>query len=174
MKRSAAFFGAWTLVLALSAAGCGRVVGIPSSGAVVGAELNESQRFTLKSTDGSVVSLAQLLSQKRLVLINFWATWCGYCVEEMPDFVKLQEAQQDKGFTVLAVNVGESAAQASAFAKRHGLNFPVLLDEDMAVSQAYGLVGIPSSYLVDSGGKVIGEYHGFTPELVSDVESHLG
>ena len=152
--------------------GCGRVVGIPSSGAVSG-QLTEEQKFTLKKTDGTVVSLAQLLGQKKLVLLNFWATWCTYCVEEMPDLVDLQNRHQSNGFTVLAVNVGESVSQASAFEKKHGLNFPVVLDEDMAVSQKYGLVGIPVSYLVDSQGIVIGEYHGFTPKLVSDVEKNL-
>ena len=163
----------WAAVLALVflTAGCGRVVGIPSGG--VSDRLTEEQKFTLKNTDGTVLSLPQLLTQKKLVLLNFWATWCTYCVEEMPDLVKLQSDQQSKGFTVLAINVGESAAQASNFEKKNGLNFPVVLDEDMAVSQKYGLVGIPVSYLVDSQGNVIGEYHGFTSQLVSDVEKNL-
>jgi peroxiredoxin len=170
MKRRFAVPAA--LLLFVAAAGCSKVVGIPSGGAV-GQTLTEAQKFTLKSTDGSAVSLAQVLSQKKAVLLNFWATWCTYCVEEMPDLVKMQSAHESKGFTVLAVNVGETAEQASAFEKKMGLNFPVVLDTDNAVAQAYGLVGIPVSYLVNSEGKILGEYHGFTPKMVSDVSRAL-
>lgn len=166
MKRSIV-----VLLSFFALSGCGRVAGIPSS--MVGSTLTEEQKFTLKSTDGSLVSLAQLLSQKKSVLVNFWATWCTYCVEEMPDLVKLQTKHEAKGFTVLAVNEGESASQAVAFVKKRGLNFPVVVDEDMAVGQSYGLVGIPTSILLSSEGKVIGQYTGFTPQLVSDVEKSV-
>ena len=163
----------WLLILFIfSISGCGKMTGIPM-GNPVGGELTAAQKFTLKNLDGGVTELNQLLSQKKLVLINFWATWCGYCVEEMPDLVKLQAANESRGFTVLAVNVGESGKQVSDFAKKMGLNFPIVLDEDNAVSQSYGLVGIPVSYLVGSTGKVLGEYHGFTPKLVSDIEGNL-
>jgi peroxiredoxin len=154
-------------------AGCGRVTGIPM-GSSVGAELTSDQKFTLKNMDGTVTDLSQVLTQKKLVLLNFWATWCTYCVEEMPDLIKLQSQYEANGFTVLAVNVGESAEQASAFAKKLGLNFPVVLDEDSAVSRSFGLVGVPVSYLVSSDGKILGEYHGFIPKLVSDVKKNLG
>ena len=151
--------------------GCARVAGIPSS--MAGSMLTEEQKFTLKTPDGSELSLAQTLTQKKLVLVNFWATWCGYCVEEMPDLVKLQAKNEAKGFTVIAVNAGESASQAGAWAKKHGLNFPVVLDTDMTVAQHYGLVGIPTSFLISADGKIIGQYSGFTAKLVSDVEKGL-
>jgi len=153
-------------------AGCGRVTGIPM-GSAVSSELTPIQKFTLKNLDGGVTDLSQVLTQKKLVLLNFWATWCTYCVEEMPGLIKLQARHGSDGFTVIAVNVGESAGQASVFAKKMGLNFPVVLDEDNAVAQSFGLVGIPVSYLVSSDGKVLGEYHGFTPKLLSDVEKSL-
>ena len=158
--------------MALFLGGCGRVAGIPSS--ISGSMLTEEQKFTLKTPDGSILSLAQVLSQKKSVLVNFWATWCTYCVEEMPDLVKLQTKHEAEGFTVIAVNAGESASQAGAWAKKHGLNFPVALDEQMTVSQSYGLVGIPTSFLITSDGKIVGQYSGFTPKLVSDVERTLG
>ena len=151
--------------------GCGRVAGIP--GSMSGSMLTEDQKFTLKTTDGDVLSLAQVLTQKKAVLVNFWATWCSYCVEEMPDLVKLQAKNEARGFTVIAVNSGESAGQAGGWAKKHGLNFPVVLDEDMSVSQHYGLVGIPTSFLITSDGKVVDQYSGFTPKLVLDVERTL-
>lgn len=153
----------------LFSAGCGRVTGIPTGSAVSG-ELTPAQRFTLKNLDGGVTDLSQVLAQKKAVLINFWATWCTYCVEEMPDLIELQARYGPNDFTVIAVDVGESAGQVSAFAKKMGLNFPVVLDQDNAVAQNFGLVGIPVSYLVSSDGKILGEYHGFTPKLISDVE----
>lgn len=166
MKRLAA-----VLLVALALAGCGRVSGIPSS--LTGGTLTEAQRFILKTPEGNVLSLPQTLAQKKSVLLNFWATWCAYCVEEMPDLVRLQSRLEAKGFAVIAVNAGESAGQAAAFAKKMGLNFPVALDEDMAVAQAYRLVGIPTSFLISSDGRILGQYNGFTPGLVSDVEESL-
>ena len=164
----------FVLILLMAAlTGCGKVNLAPIGGGAMGQSLTPEQRFVLKSTDGSVVDLSQVLAQKKLVLINFWATWCTYCVEEMPELIKLQEAHAAKGFTVLAVNVGETSTQADAFAKAKGLNFPVVLDEDSSVAQRYGLVGIPVSILVDSAGNVLGEYHGFNPKLISDVEKAL-
>lgn len=156
----------------LLSTGCGRVTGIPMGSSVSG-ELTPAQKFTLKNLDGGVTDLSQVLAQKKVVLLNFWATWCTYCVEEMPDLIELQARHGSSGFTVIAVNVGESAEQASAFAKKTGLNFPVVLDQDNAVAQSFGLVGIPVSYLVSSDGKILGEYHGFTPKLISDVEKAL-
>ncbi len=167
MKRYAA-----VLLAAFALAGCGeRVAGIPSS--MVGFQLTEAQTFTLKSPDGSVVSLAQTLSQKKSVLVNFWATWCSYCMEEMPDLIKLQTRLGSKDFTVIGVDSGESASQVAETMKKKGINFPIALDEDMTVAQSYGLVGIPTSFLISSDGKIIGQYSGFTPKLVSDVEKSL-
>ena len=166
MKRYAA-----VILAVFTLSGCGRVAGIPSS--LSGSELTEGQKFTLKTPDGSMLSLAQVLSQKKSVLVNFWATWCSYCVEEMPDLVKLQAKNEPRGFTVLGVNAGENASQAAAFIRKHGINFPVVLDEDMAVSQQYNLIGLPTSFLISSDGKIIGQYTGFTPSLVSDVEKSL-
>ena len=165
-----AFVVLWAAIVV---AGCGKVNLAPIGGGAMGESLTTEQRFVLKNIDGQTTDLSQVLSQKKLVLLNFWATWCTYCVEEMPDLVKLQAKNESRGFTVLAVNVGESVAQASDFAKKFNLNFPVVVDETSAVAQAYGLVGIPVSYLVASDGKIIGEYHGFTPKMIADVESNL-
>jgi peroxiredoxin len=159
--------------LAFVVTGCSNVTGSGSVTSSMGSELKQVHRFTLMNPQNDAVSLDQLLAKNKSVLINFWATWCGFCVEEMPDLVKLQARLEGQGFTVLAVDVGESAAQASAFAKKMGLNFPIVLDEDNTVAQNYGIVGIPISYLISSEGKILGEYHGFTQKLVTDVETSL-
>ncbi len=166
------FLGLMMAGMILFSSGCERVTGLPAGGAV-NRELTQAQRFKLKNIDGTVTDLSQVLMKKKLVLINFWATWCGFCVEEMPDLVKLQKWHEGEGFTVVAVNSGESAHQAAAFAAKFRLNFPVVLDEDNEISQSYGIVGIPVSYLVSSDGKILGEYHGFTRRLVSDIKKNL-
>ena len=153
----------------------GGCAGKPGSGSAIGSggHLTAEQRFTLKNLNNENTGLDQVLANNKAVLIDFWATWCGYCVEEMPDLIRLQEANKGRGFTVLAVNVGESSRQASAFSDKMKLNFPIVLDEDMAVSQKYGLVGIPTSILVNSTGKILGVYHEFSHSLEADVEKAL-
>ena len=171
MKKAAAaiLFGAFLF----SGAGCSGLNGSGSSRSSLGTELKPTQRFTLMNLNNEAVSLDQLLSQHKAVLLNFWATWCSFCIEEMPDLVKLQSRLESQGFTILGVDVGETAEQAGPFVKKMGLNFPIVLDGDNTVAQNYNLVGIPVSYLIGPDGKILGEYHGFSKKLVSDVEDSL-
>jgi len=131
------------------------------------------QTFTLKDLAGQDVSSETLLAQNKAVLINFWATWCPPCQEEIPDLIKLQEKYGESGLTILGVDVGESQAKVSRFVKKMGMNYPVVLDEDMEVARQYGIVGIPTTYLVSSDGTILGRYHAFTRKLVADVEKAL-
>jgi peroxiredoxin len=140
---------------------------------MTGATLNDAQRFTLKDTQGAEFKLDDALAKNKAVLLNFWATWCGYCVEEMPDLIKLHAQYKDKGFTVVGVNAGESAEAAERFMAKQGVNFPVVLDEEMTVSNAYNVVGIPTTILLSSSGQVLGEYHSFTKKLQADVAKAL-
>ena len=129
--------------------------------------------FTLKDLNGADQNLETLLGEHKAVLINFWATWCPPCREEIPDLIRLQEKYKDASFTILGVNVGESQAKVSAFVKKIGINYPVVLDQDNVVSEQYGVVGIPTSLLVNSKSRIIGEYHSAGPELFADVEKAL-
>lgn len=172
MKR---VLGLGTLVMGLFfMAGCGFIKFTPSQPmGSVGETLTAEQRFTLKNLQGEDVTLDSMLQSNKLVLLNFWATWCGYCVEEMPDLVRLQNDFGSKGFTVLALDMGETAEQAASFSKEHGLNFPILLDPETATAQTYGIVGIPVSILLDSTGKVLGQYNIYNEKLRADVEKAL-
>ena len=136
-------------------------------------DLRESQKFVLSDLQGSPLNLSDLLKQKKAVLINFFATWCPPCREEIPDLIQLQEKLKDRSFTILGVDVGESKNKVESFAKKMGINYPIALDIDMKVSEEYSIVGIPTTFLVSSDGKVLGKYHAFTPELVSDIEKAL-
>lgn len=150
-------------------AGCGGGAGSGRSHGMISAE----QRFTLKDLNGEDVSLDQTLASKKAVLVNFWATWCPPCREEIPDLIRLQDKYGDKGFTVLGVDVGESARRVKPFAEKNHMNYPILLDSDNAAAEAYRVVGIPTSLLIDHEGRILGEYHAATPQLFLDVESAL-
>lgn len=116
--------------------------------------MTQAPDFTLRDTGGGTVSLSG--QRGRLVLLNFWATWCGPCRDEMPSMEALSRNFGGQGFTILAVNQKESAARVIKFMKTHGLNFNVPLDTDGRVNSAYRVYGIPVSYLIDGNGNVIG------------------
>lgn len=137
------------------------------------ANSGELKDFTLNDLSGQKVNFKQLVSSKKAVLLNFWATWCPPCREEIPGLVSLQKKYEAEGFTVLGVSIGESHKKVSNFAKKMGMNYPVLLDSDQKVGESYQIVGIPTSYLYDSTGALVGEYHAYTPELVADIQKTL-
>lgn len=97
----------------------------------------------------------------RVVILHFWASWCPYCLEEMPAFEKLYGKYREKGLAVLAVNVGQDRDTVEAFLGRLGISYPVLLDSDRKAARKYGVVGLPRTYLLDRKGaikyKVLGE-----------------
>jgi thiol-disulfide isomerase/thioredoxin len=109
---------------------------------------------------GNEVTLAHF--KGRALLVNFWATWCGPCIEEMPSLNRLQAELGGKDFTVLTINEDrQGAAVAGPFLQKRGLtNLGVHADRQMALARAFGLQGMPSSYLVDRNGKVIGSFVG--------------
>lgn len=144
-----------------------------SSGSLSANELSPEDYFTLKDTEGKSVSFADTVHANKAVLLNFWASWCSPCREEIPDFIELQKNYSSKGFTIIGVNVGESQKKVSSAIQKLGINYPVLLDEEMAVAQNYRVVGIPTSYLINSKGKVLGAYHSYSDQLLQDIKNAL-
>jgi peroxiredoxin len=97
----------------------------------------------------------------RVVLVNFWATWCGPCLEEMPSIEKLRRSLDARRFAVVAVNVGEGPNAAQKFAEKMGLDgFNILLDRDIKTSRAWGARVLPATFIVDPDGKVRYSYYG--------------
>jgi peroxiredoxin len=125
---------------------------------------NLAPDFQLQNLDGQTVSLGNL--QGKPVLINFWATWCGYCVDEMPYIQEIYEEWSDKGLVVLAINIGESSSKAEEFMQSQNLSFTVLLDTKQDVAQRYNVTGIPTTFFIDKDGiiqdKVIGAFQNKT------------
>jgi thiol-disulfide isomerase/thioredoxin len=119
--------------------------------------------FEAPSPEGGRVRLSDL--RGRAVLINFWATWCGSCLSEMPEIAELQKEKGDAAFAVLAVNAGEDLADAMEFIDFLDAPFNYVLDRDLVVSDAYGVYGLPLSVFVDAGGIVRGIYNGHADRL---------
>lgn len=90
----------------------------------------------------------------RLVLVNFWATWCPPCVEEMPALARLQARYASRGFEVVAVNQGEMPARVRAFADRAGPGVTMVLDRDKEVAAGWKVRALPTTFLVDAEGRI--------------------
>jgi len=132
--------------------------------------------FELQTLDGQSVKLSDFRGKR--VIVNMWATWCPPCRAEMPDMQRFYEANKDKDFAILGVNLTSSEKQPDnieKFLEEFGITFPVVLDDKSAVSDRYQVVSIPTSYIIDSHGviqqKVIGPMNeAMMEELVSSME----
>lgn len=127
--------------------------------------------FELESLDGSTVKLSELRDKN--VILNFWATWCSYCVIEMPDLQKLQEAHTDD-LVVLTVNVGESKEVVQKFMEENNLNLNVVLDEEMSVANTYGIRSFPTTIAINKNGEAINGFVGMlTYEQMEQLYSYF-
>ena len=115
---------------------------------------------------GSSVSLSQYKGQ--VVLVNFWATWCGPCRLEMPALQARYDGLKDQGFTVLAVNLDEPLEDAALFADELALTFPVLLDPGAQVFDLYRVRGYPTTYLINRDGLIDRQHVGIMSEAQLD------
>jgi len=117
--------------------------------------------FTLRARDGSSLSLTQL--KGRVVLINFWATWCVPCRKEMPLLESIYKQYSKRGFTLVAVDVESDSKEALGWLKQLAtpLSFPILFDTDSKVSQLYGVASMPSTVLIDRKGNVQWLHRGY-------------
>jgi thiol-disulfide isomerase/thioredoxin len=98
----------------------------------------------------------------RVVLLNFWATWCAPCIRELPSLDRLQAEMGGKDFAVLTISEDRGGADvAGPFLEKHGwTNLPVAVDKHMALSRAFGVRGMPSTFLIDRDGRIVGSLTG--------------
>jgi peroxiredoxin len=117
--------------------------------------------FSLPARDGGAVRLSELKGQ--VVMINFWATWCGPCRQEMPLLEQINAKYEPLGFTLLGVNVEPDSAAATTWLKGVPVTFPILFDTKNAVADQFGVMGMPSSVFVDRAGRVRYVHRGYKP-----------
>jgi thiol-disulfide isomerase/thioredoxin len=131
----------------------------------------------LKDTDGTLHDFTQL--KGKVVLVNFWATWCPPCRREMPSMQRLKDSLAGEAFEVLAVDVGEDADTIQAFTSQLDtqLTFPILLDTRSRAMREWKVAGLPTTYLVDKQGRIVASAVGGRefdhPELVAAIRAVL-
>ena len=170
----------------LSVALCATTVGCASNSSSAGGASTAADITMSKAPDFAAVDLKGVpfrLSEHRgqVVLVNFFATWCAPCVNEMPHLRKIYEANKDKGFLLVVVSADgiNAAADVRAFADRHELHFPMILDDDLRISSLFNpKKSAPFSVLIDRTGHVVAVHDGYTAGdetvLAHDVASLVG
>ena len=127
--------------------------------------------FTLKALDGKNLRLAE--QKGDIMLINFWASWCGPCIQEMPALDKLAQKYQALGVQVWGVNVENDSAAAKAYLSKVQVSFPILFDLDNSVSKAYRIDAMPTTVILDKDGKVRALHRGYQPGYEKKYENDI-
>jgi cytochrome c biogenesis protein CcmG/thiol:disulfide interchange protein DsbE len=121
--------------------------------------------FLLPDLHGNTVALSNVIGRKPVVL-NFWASWCGPCQEETPDLIKTYNAYKDR---VLFYGINgtsqDSAEAAKKFAGKYGIPYPVLLDKQGTVMERYGILGFPTTFVIDTKGRIVNMHVGLLTEI---------
>ena len=147
-------------------------------------DINKAPDFTLNGIDDSLYTLSNL--NDKVVLINFWATWCGPCRMEIPEFNEMYENYHSKGFEILGISVSDSKKQLQNFAKSFIVKYPLLYGKTKEMNKIMreygGVYAVPSSFLIGKEGSIIWSYPGailkeYDPEtyskLIYNIEKEL-
>lgn len=164
------------IVLALVTIACfGCASGLAYPPHASAAEHEKAPDFSLKDLEGRTVSLSSL--KGKVVLLNFWATWCPSCVAEMPSLNKLYHSMKSRGLEVIGVSTDGSPAEVREYVQKKGLAFRVVVDESRDVSRKYRVFSLPTTFLVDKKGdiseKFFGDYEWNNPEMKAKIEKLL-
>lgn len=127
--------------------------------------------FTLKSASGENVRLSE--HRGEVILINFWASWCGPCRQEMPQLEALQQKYSPLGFTVFGINVEQDRERADKILRDIPVSFPVLFDDDNTVSELYQVDAMPVTVLVDRSGNIRAVHRGYKPGYEELYEAQI-
>jgi cytochrome c biogenesis protein CcmG, thiol:disulfide interchange protein DsbE len=124
--------------------------------------------FGVASLDGGTLRLSDY--RGKVVAVNFWASWCVPCREEMPALATYARQHQEDNFVLLSINVGENEAAARGFIQQYGDAFPVGLDSDDVLADRLGIAGLPVTLILDRGGRIVYRHVGAIPVDVLDAK----
>lgn len=129
--------------------------------------------FVLKDIEGKDIQLSRY--KGKIVVLEFWATWCPPCKETIPELIALQKRYAGKGVVVLGVSIdegGDLIPKLSAFSKKNKINYPILIGNE-EVSRAYGVISIPATVLIGRDNKIITSYKGYVDNLEALISPQI-
>ena len=109
----------------------------------------------------------------KVVLLNFWATWCGPCRQELPELNQLHDKLSGQGLVIMGMNIDNKTQDVFSFLKDVPVNFPVLLDPKQKISQSYSVSGMPNTFILDRDGKVRHIHKGYQPGVIDQYEKEI-
>ena len=127
--------------------------------------------FTLKSRSGENLKLSEFRGE--LVMINFWASWCGPCRQEMPELERLYQRYKSLGFTILGINQDDKPRNAEKMLKQIPVSFPILFDEKHEVSDQYHVAAMPTTILLNRDGTIRDIHQGYRPGMEADYQKQI-
>jgi DsbE subfamily thiol:disulfide oxidoreductase len=140
------------IVVAVTMAFAGwKIMAAGNAGPEIGKQAPE---FTLNDLNGKSVKLKDVVSQNKVTLVNFWATWCPPCRGEIPELIKLYKKYSGQKMALVAIDLQEDPGQVKAFAKSNGMNFMVLVDTKGIAGNQYRVSGIPTTFIIDNKGVI--------------------
>jgi peroxiredoxin len=132
---------------------------------------DSAPNFSLKSLQGQEISLASL--RGKVVLLDFWATWCAPCRQAIPHFVDLYKRHREKGFEVIGICVDKGDEEAvRRFTKTMDVPYPILMAPE-EVTRSYGVTALPTTFLIDPEGKIQEKVIGFNPKIAKELEARV-
>ncbi len=125
--------------------------------------------WKLQDLDGKPVQLSDF--KGKVVVLDFWATWCPPCVAEVPNFMALQKKYRDRGLVVVGISLDDDGpGEVASFAKTQGMNYPIVMSSDEVIAEYGDVQAIPTTFLIDRSGKVVAKHTGLTPKAKFERE----
>src|SRR5215471_19664868 len=129
---------------------------------------NLAADFTVTDLDGKKLSLSDY--KGKVVLLDFWATWCAPCREEIPHFVEMQQKLGPQGFQVIGISMDDEAKPVKEFYQQYRINYPLAVGDDKLAQSFGGVLGLPVNFLIDREGRIVKKYLGATEVSVFDQD----